>query len=50
MAILDPRIATARYGGFLAASLPPMWRTTDPQVVRQSLRRLDAAAQGAAAR
>lgn len=51
VAILDPRIATARYGGFLAASLPPMWRTTDPAVVRQSLRRLDAAAtEGAAAR
>ena len=25
VAILDPRLATARYGSFLKASLPPMW-------------------------
>ncbi|MBW8487606.1 ATP-dependent DNA helicase [Actinomadura parmotrematis] len=44
VAILDPRLATARYGGFLKNSLPPFWATTDPQVVRGALRRLDAAA------
>lgn len=40
VAILDSRIATARYGTFLRASLPPMWVTQDPAVVRQALRRL----------
>jgi ATP-dependent DNA helicase DinG len=40
VAVLDPRLATARYGGFLKASLPPMWPTTDPGIVRQALRRL----------
>jgi len=44
VAILDPRLVTARYGSFLAASLPPMWRTTDPAVARSALARLDAAA------
>ncbi|MCG8920073.1 ATP-dependent DNA helicase [Actinokineospora sp. PR83] len=44
VAILDPRLSTARYGGFLRASLPPFWSTTDPAVVRGALRRLDAAA------
>ena len=44
VAILDPRLATARYGGFLRASLPPMWTTTDPAVVRQALQRLAATA------
>ncbi|MFC0042107.1 helicase C-terminal domain-containing protein [Actinomadura rayongensis] len=44
VAILDPRLATARYGGFLKNSLPPFWATTDPQVARGALRRLDAAA------
>ncbi len=42
VAVLDPRIATARYGRFLTAGLPPMWRTSDPQVVRQALARLAA--------
>ncbi|WP_026117875.1 ATP-dependent DNA helicase [Nocardiopsis alkaliphila] len=40
IAVLDPRLATAGYGGFLRASLPPYWGTTDPQVVRSALRRL----------
>ncbi|TDD77772.1 ATP-dependent DNA helicase [Actinomadura rubrisoli] len=44
VAVLDPRLATARYGGFLKSSLPPFWATTDPDVVRGALRRLDAAA------
>jgi ATP-dependent DNA helicase DinG len=40
VAVLDPRLSTARYAGFLRASLPPLWTTTDPQVVRGALRRL----------
>jgi len=40
VAVLDPRLSTARYAGFLRASLPPYWTTTDPQVVRGALRRL----------
>lgn len=42
VAVLDPRLATARYGSFLKASLPPMWTTTDPAVVRKALARLAA--------
>ena len=44
VAVLDPRLATARYAGFLKASLPPMWPTTDPQVARAALTRLASAA------
>ena len=40
VAVLDPRLVTARYGSFLKASLPPMWTTTDPAVVRKALTRL----------
>ncbi|MCY7395422.1 MAG: ATP-dependent DNA helicase [Nocardioides sp.] len=40
VAVLDPRLATARYGSFLKASLPPMWTTTDPALVRKALARL----------
>ena len=29
VAVLDSRMATARYGGYLRASLPPFWTTTD---------------------
>ena len=43
VAVLDSRMATARYGGYLRASLPPFWPTTDPQRVRQALARLRAA-------
>ena len=42
VAILDSRMATARYGGYLRASLPPFWATTDLAVVREALQRLDA--------
>ena len=42
VAVLDPRLATARYSGFLRASLPPFWATTDPEVARAALRRLAA--------
>ncbi|RYP86937.1 ATP-dependent DNA helicase [Nocardioides guangzhouensis] len=44
VAVLDPRLVTARYGGFLKASLPPMWTTTDPAVVRKALARLASSA------
>jgi ATP-dependent DNA helicase DinG len=42
VAVLDPRLVTARYGEFLVRSLPPMWRTTDRAVARDALRRLRA--------
>jgi ATP-dependent DNA helicase DinG len=42
VAVLDPRLVTARYGSFLRASLPPFWTTTDPALVRAALRRLSA--------
>jgi ATP-dependent DNA helicase DinG len=42
IAILDPRLATARYGSFLRASLPPYWSTYEPKIVRSALRRLAA--------
>ncbi|GAB3021701.1 putative ATP-dependent helicase DinG [Mycobacterium bourgelatii] len=40
VAVLDSRMATARYGGYLRASLPPFWPTTDPKQVRAALTRL----------
>nr|WP_244954118.1 ATP-dependent DNA helicase [Spelaeicoccus albus] len=43
VAVLDSRLATARYGGYLRASLPPLWPTTNGELVRGALRRLDAA-------
>jgi ATP-dependent DNA helicase DinG len=46
VAVLDPRLVTARYGSFLKASLPPMWTTTDPAVVRRALKRLAGDAEG----
>jgi ATP-dependent DNA helicase DinG len=42
VAVLDPRLVTARYSGFLRASLPPFWTTTDPAIARAALRRLAA--------
>nr|WP_323055613.1 ATP-dependent DNA helicase [Mycobacterium pinniadriaticum] len=40
VAVLDSRMASARYGGYLRASLPPFWSTTDPVRVKQALQRL----------
>ena len=40
VAVLDSRLATARYAGFLRASLPPFWPTTDREVAVGALRRL----------
>jgi ATP-dependent DNA helicase DinG len=45
VAVLDSRLATARYGGFLRQSLPPFWPTSDKSVVLGALTRLDAAAE-----
>ncbi|HXZ72933.1 MAG TPA: ATP-dependent DNA helicase, partial [Streptosporangiaceae bacterium] len=42
VAVLDPRLVTAGYAGFLRASLPPFWTTTDPGIARAALRRLAA--------
>ncbi|MDQ3504480.1 MAG: ATP-dependent DNA helicase [Actinomycetota bacterium] len=44
VAVLDSRLATARYAGYLRASMPPLWPTTDQGVVLAALARLDAAA------
>jgi ATP-dependent DNA helicase DinG len=41
VAILDSRIVTKRYGSVLLNSMPPLWRTSDGEVVRDSLRRLN---------
>ena len=49
VAVLDPRLMTARYGDFLRASLPPFWTTTDPELVRAALGRLAAASPAAPA-
>ncbi|WP_204805143.1 ATP-dependent DNA helicase [Mycobacterium riyadhense] len=43
VAVLDSRMVTARYGGYLRASLPPFWQTTNPTQVRGALQRLAAA-------
>src|SRR5699024_11810025 len=40
VAVLDPRLATARYGSVLRESMPPLWPTADPEVALAALRRL----------
>ena len=40
VAVLDPRLVTARYGAYLQASMPDMWLTTDREVAISALRRL----------
>ena len=42
VAVLDPRLATARYGEFLLRSMPDFWRTTDLAVATAALERLAA--------
>ena len=42
VAVLDSRLRAARYGGFLIRSMPALWPTTKPDVVRAALRRLAA--------
>ncbi|MER5968759.1 ATP-dependent DNA helicase [Streptomyces sp. NPDC002055] len=44
VAVLDPRLATARYGSFLRDSMPDFWYTVDRNQVRRSLAAIDAAA------
>lgn len=46
VAVLDSRMASAGYGGYLRASLPPFWSTTDPAAVTQALGRLRDADRG----
>ena len=41
VAILDSRMMTARYAGFLQKSLPPFWPTADKAMVLAALKRLD---------
>lgn len=40
VAVLDPRLVTARYGSFLRASMPDFWTTTDREAAIGALRRL----------
>ena len=40
VAVLDQRLTTARYAGYLLKSLPAFWRTTDHQTVIGALKRL----------
>ena len=47
VAVLDSRLATARYAGFLRTSLPAFWWTTDREATLGALRRLDEAAEEA---
>lgn len=41
VAVLDPRLANARYGSYLRASLPDFWYTTDRNQARRSLAAID---------
>lgn len=41
VAVLDPRLVTARYGSFLRASMPDFWPTTDREVAIGALQRLE---------
>ena len=49
VAVLDSRMVTAGYGGFLRASLPPFWQTTNAAQVRGALERLRAEPDGVSA-
>ena len=40
VAVLDPRLRTARYGRYLVASLPEFWPTTDTDAALGALERL----------
>lgn len=40
VAVLDPRLRKARYAGYLMASLPPLWPTTDKSTAISALERL----------
>jgi ATP-dependent DNA helicase DinG len=49
VAVLDSRMVTAGYGGYLRASLPPFWQTTNGELVRQALQRLRSTPEGLSA-
>ncbi|MEY3696730.1 MAG: hypothetical protein RJA41_380 [Actinomycetota bacterium] len=40
VAVLDSRLVTANYANFLIQSLPPFWKTTDPEVAIAAIARL----------
>jgi ATP-dependent DNA helicase DinG len=40
VAILDPRMASARYASAIRAAMPPLWPTSDRELVLAALRRL----------
>lgn len=40
VAVLDSRLASASYANFLVQSLPPFWKTTDPDVANAAIARL----------
>jgi ATP-dependent DNA helicase DinG len=40
VAVLDSRLNSANYAGFLVQSLPPFWKTTDPEVAIAAIARL----------
>src|SRR5699024_12388314 len=42
VSVLESRLATARYGPFIRASMPRFWETSDLNVARGALRRLNA--------
>ncbi len=44
VAVLDPRLANARYGSFLRSSMPEFWYTVDGTQARRSLAAIAAAA------
>lgn len=44
VAVLDQRLATARYGGFLRASMPEFWETSNQKTALAAMRRLAKAA------
>ncbi len=49
VAVLDSRLHHASYGSYLRRSVPPLWYTTKPEVVRAALGRLDSSARSAEA-
>ena len=40
VAVLDSRLNSANYANFLVQSLPPFWKTTDPEVANAAIARL----------
>ncbi|MCL1837697.1 MAG: ATP-dependent DNA helicase [Propionibacteriaceae bacterium] len=48
VAVLDPRLVTARYGSFLRQSMPDFWTTTDLETAIAAIRRITGSATVAA--